>query len=81
MTVTTAPPLLKKLRNLGLSPEEETPASALPSTLLPPAVLYCPYCGSSAIREVGDATRRDACRAVFFVRFSRYIRCSPSENP
>ena len=42
-----------------------------------PAVTYCPYCGSSSVREVKNVPRCDKCRAVFFVNFSRYVRRSP----
>lgn len=40
----------------------------------PPHVAYCPYCGSAEVLFVKLVPRCTACRAVFFVLFSRYTR-------
>lgn len=42
----------------------------------PNSPTYCPYCGSDAIKQVHGVPRCMACRAVFFVSFSRYARKS-----
>lgn len=36
------------------------------------AVAYCPFCGSDAVTHVKTVPRCTACRAVFFVDFSRH---------
>lgn len=42
----------------------------------PPAVRYCPFCGSQKLNFPGGVPRCMTCRRVFRVRYSRQLRAA-----
>lgn len=56
--------------------KSDQPAGVAVDRGVRPAVAYCPFCGSDAVKHVRGVPRCGACRAVFLVDFSRYTRRS-----
>lgn len=54
--------------------KSDQPAGVAVDRGVRPAVAYCPFCGSDAVKHVKSVPRCTACRAVFFADFGRYTR-------